>query len=300
MSHLEILQPFKKYTRRRFLSAGAVAAIVVAREGIAIPGEKSKYNKIESPLPHIPAFDKNPPMLIAHRSGNSPEGIMNAALGGFSFAELDWCEFDGENYGSHAKNWKIGPLKFSTDTNPYSVRLGNPYYTFDQLAGFALSRNVGIYTDLKRGNIDRYDVKKKYGLAARLGIPMRFHSNEIKKADEALFGIHLVHLEIRNEWKGKEPPNLPSPLDLVDYVPETEGEWNRIFDEHNEKPRRIVHTTARDSMQRLPEIIKRNMKIIVGDIVDMRDAEILCNTGAVVGFFNEPHNLRALFPDRTT
>ncbi len=136
---------------------------------------------------------------IAHRSGNTQEGIRKASSTGFSYADADILKSNGL-YVSHDKEVEVFGIKPKLFQKPLigpnsdngSVRILHNPPTLESIIKTAHETGIGISAELKHGNFTTSDLQEIIRLQRIYGTNLMIHSQtpEIIEAGRKIDETH--------------------------------------------------------------------------------------------------------------
>ncbi len=238
----------KQINRRTLLKAGGILAstsvIYAGRQGITFKPLPDEYGEvIPEQYDELSTFK---PVTIAHRAGNTIEGIRRAKEAGITSVDIDVTVAGNEMYAEHGSYKSFGKVVIGGfDLNTWKVQIGRPNLLLEEALEVASGEGRRAFLELKRGDFSTKRIQKIFNKADNLGLPVVASCNDFETVDRVRY--------------------ITGDPEHVVYVPKW-PEWNKIFNERDKEDRRHALTnalTAKNIERRLKEY---EVTAIIGDV----------------------------------
>ncbi len=272
----------KRVSRRGVIKTSGVVASGIAlfqlRQGITLNPYNYNVNLDDGARHESERLSGKSSITIAHRAGNSPEQIVNAAKAGLRFAEGDVNKSGGQLYMDHGINAGLKHVTLGGfDRETLTLRLGPPSFGVKDAFQIASASGIGLFLELKRGSYSPQDIEKIIGLSRDNNVPTYLYSRNFDTVDMV-------------RHTSQDPQHCV-------YVPDGPKQWNKIFQEQDREQRCAFLTNAWSAVtyyDGLAKIKQSDRTVVVMDVVDPRTAVYLNTNGVVNGFFNETKVLEGI------
>lgn len=209
-------------------------------------------------------------IVIAHRAGNTEDGIRNAAKAGFDYADADLIKSGEQIYNDHGDEF-FGQM---IDGQNFSIKPIAKALTYERSVQVAAEDGIGLFLEFKgdRGDFEKKDIEYIYAKAQERNVKLLISSRSIE----------IVRMA--QEISGDKNSAIYNCYD--------EEAWDEFKKDGNIT---MVLTNPEGIKNYGAHLESRGTNVFVEGVNNAQEALLLTSNKFIRGFLNESQVLEAIF-----